>query len=367
MKVVIRADASLMIGTGHVMRCLTLADTLREHGAMVSFVCRAHAGNLIDTITDKGYRVARLALGRAAEDAAPAHASWLGAGWREDAEATLSAIAGEYPDWLIVDHYALDARWEAYLRPHVGQILVIDDLADRAHNCELLLDQNYWPDPSGRYRDKVPAGCRELLGPDYCLLRPEFAALRGAQPPKRDRVQRLLVCYGGVDLDNVTLLTLQAISALQWPNGMQTDVVIGGSNPHRSALESFCSRDSRFLLHRQIDWIQRLMSEVDLAIGAPGTMSWERCCLGLPSLVIILAANQVDIARNLRDAGATCLIGDARSVSMADITAAVAKLCGDPAAMQRMAERAWSLVDGKGVNRVASAIWSGYENQHSVQ
>ena len=167
--VAIRVDSSSQIGSGHVMRCLTLSDNLRERGADVVFVCREHVGHLCGFIEEKGYRVQRLP---APVDVCTGldwnrHASWLGVSREQDADETLEVLRGGGPyDWLIVDHYALDQKWEQCLRPMTRWLMVIDDLADRSHDCDLLLDQNYYPDQDRRYESRVPNGCEKLLGPD---------------------------------------------------------------------------------------------------------------------------------------------------------------------------------------------------------
>jgi len=144
MNILIRVDSSNAIGSGHVMRCLTLADSLREKGCNCQFVCRNHPGNLSALIQEKGYRVTLLPLQEFQVEAYPHHADWVGADWQIDAKETGSLIATleTPPAWLVIDHYGLDARWETSLRPAVGRIFVIDDLADRTHDCDCLLDQN---------------------------------------------------------------------------------------------------------------------------------------------------------------------------------------------------------------------------------
>ncbi len=149
MRVVFRADASLNIGSGHVMRCLTLANALRESGASCFFVCREHPGNLLELIREQGFEAIGLPLPKTFESLHGKHSSsrltyagWLGDSWQRDAEQTLAALNGELADWLVVDHYALDSAWEESLRPACRRLLVIDDLADRDHRCDLLLDQN---------------------------------------------------------------------------------------------------------------------------------------------------------------------------------------------------------------------------------
>jgi len=185
MRLVFRTDASLTIGSGHVMRCLTLAEALRTRGAQCFFVCREHPGNLLELIRKRGFEACALHLNTSCAAAATvdaerptAHAAWLGAHWRTDAAQTLAACGGSDVDWLIVDHYALDARWEAELRPACRKLMVIDDLADRNHDCDLLLDQNLVAESDARYQQRVPPGCTLLLGPRYALLQPLYRELR---------------------------------------------------------------------------------------------------------------------------------------------------------------------------------------------
>jgi UDP-2,4-diacetamido-2,4,6-trideoxy-beta-L-altropyranose hydrolase len=181
-KILIRTDASVQIGTGHVMRCLTLADELRGRGAEVIFVCREFDGNLCGYIEEKGYIVHRLPVSDATEqgdqniEIGLKHTAWLGADCQTDVEQVEEIIKDleSPPDWLVVDHYALDERWEECLRSYCKKIMVIDDLADRPHNCDLLLDQNFYENLESRYDGLVPPQCKKFLGPKYALLRPEF-------------------------------------------------------------------------------------------------------------------------------------------------------------------------------------------------
>jgi len=183
-EIVFRTDAALQIGTGHVMRCLTLAEALAERGAHCRFVCREHSGNLMELIRDRGFDAiglpvesGRLATEASSDEPIGAHATWLGADWAVDAEQACAALGDMDADWLIVDHYALDVRWERSLRSRCRRLMVIDDLADRIHDCDLLLDQNLGREPRD-YAGLVPDCSAILVGPRFALLRPEFAALR---------------------------------------------------------------------------------------------------------------------------------------------------------------------------------------------
>jgi UDP-2,4-diacetamido-2,4,6-trideoxy-beta-L-altropyranose hydrolase len=170
-----RVDANSQIGTGHFMRCLTLAVALKQCGAQIRFVSRDLPTYLRDMFVARDLDLVSLS---SAEKEKPtrdlAHSHWLGASQAQDAKATIQALSDNSWDWLIVDHYALDVRWESTLRKSTKQIMVIDDLADRQHNCDVLLDQNLYRDMQTRYSDKVPAHCRLLLGPrPYCEMSSE--------------------------------------------------------------------------------------------------------------------------------------------------------------------------------------------------
>lgn len=353
MNVLIRADASLEIGSGHVMRCLTLADALRERGAQCRFVCRAHPGHLIDKIRQHGFEVHALPHHPdwRPTEADPAHAAWLGADWEKDAEETLVALQGERFDWLVVDHYALDARWERALRPHVGRIMAIDDLADRAHACDLLLDQNLQPGPD-RYRGLVPENCELLLGPRYALLRPQFLDARKSLRARDGVVRRILVAFGGVDAQGATLLALEVIARLNRPE-IAVDVVITSACPHRQAIEARCAALPNVRLHVDVEDMAGLMANADLAIGAGGSMIWERCCLGLPTLLLALADNQIEVGRQLAKKGAAWFLGSQEALSAEDLSHVLHAAVAMPESLSLLARQAHVLVDGLGARRLA--------------
>jgi UDP-2,4-diacetamido-2,4,6-trideoxy-beta-L-altropyranose hydrolase len=300
------------------MRCLTLADALRERGASCTFVCRPHPGHLLDLIEQRGHQA--LALPELLEGAQPnrngtAHAHWLGTCWTIDAQDTQQALGahmgGQPVDWLVVDHYALDARWEEVLRPQSQRIMVIDDLADRPHACDLLLDQNLGrkeADYGGLLKGKTTT----LVGPQYALLRPEFAALRAqslARRKSQPQLRRLLVTMGGVDKDNATGQVLTALQSCSLPPDLRVTVVLGPHAPWLAQVQAQA---------KQMPWptevlvgvsnMAQIMAESDLAIGAAGSTSWERCCLGLPTIQVVLAQNQEAIAQALGHAGAALML-----------------------------------------------------------
>ena len=358
LQVIFRTDASRIIGTGHVMRCLNLAGALVGRGAEVSFICRKHEGHFCDLIEERGFTVHRLPAPAKEFEAGttPAHAAWLGATWQEDAGQAGAAIKtlSAKPNWLVVDHYALDSRWEQALRPLVDKILVIDDLADRAHDCDLLLDQNLFADVQARYATKVPEDCRLLLGPEYALLQPIYAELHDRIPPREGTVKRILISFGGADRDNLTGRVLAAFLSLNRPD-IDVDVVISDSSPYVLDIQNQVAGHANIHLHGNLPTLAPLMAKADLAIGAAGTTSWERLCLGLPALVVTLAENQRPIADGLQRLGLVRWLGHKGEVSEQRIRQALAELINEGI------DEEWSLrcraaVDGKGVDRVSVAL-----------
>jgi UDP-2,4-diacetamido-2,4,6-trideoxy-beta-L-altropyranose hydrolase len=347
MQVAFRVDASPQIGTGHVVRCLTLADALRGAGVRTRLVSRHITPALAEMAHDSGHDLKNLPALVTPVDPSPAHAEWLGTSQDADAEATRQALAGEEWDWLIVDHYALDARWEERLRPSVRRILAVDDLADRPHACDALLDQNLQVAPD-RYNGLLPDQCRALLGPSYALLRPEF---RDVDPrPASGEIHRINIFFGGFDATGMTLRALDEIAPLL-AAGIAVDVVVGAGTPRQDDIRVRCAALGA-VLHVQTREMARLFAEADLAIGAGGATSWERCRMAVPALVVSVAENQRAGCRALAEAGAAVSLGDVGALARGAIRAAVEKLVAEPATLQAMRRRSAALVDGRGTERV---------------
>ncbi|HEX5792517.1 MAG TPA: UDP-2,4-diacetamido-2,4,6-trideoxy-beta-L-altropyranose hydrolase, partial [Rheinheimera sp.] len=236
MKILFRADASTRIGSGHVMRCLTLAQTLTKLGAECHFVCRQTDGNLNDLICQQGYQLYTLA-GTADE--------------QQDAAQTLQQLRQSY-QLLIVDHYALAQQYCSALRQRCKHIMVIDDLANRRHDCDLLLDQNLLPQAEQRYAERVPAHCETLLGPRYALLREEFYQAAAPRDPNR-----ILIGFGGSDEQHLTALAIKALQQLK-PGAYTADIVIGANNPWRADIAQQLASLPNVQLHVQCNYMAPL-------------------------------------------------------------------------------------------------------------
>lgn len=330
LKIVFRCDASIQMGSGHVMRCLTLANALREKGAEITFVCREHPGHLFEQIEASSHKLLRLPASTSSSGGALAHALWLGTTQEQDARQTTEALKSMgHIDWLIVDHYALDIEWETAMRASTKRIMVIDDLADRVHDCDMLLDQNYYRDIEGRYKKLTPPHCRKLLGPKYALLRPEFREAYSKLKVRDGNIKRIFIFFGGGDPTNETGKTLQAIQHLGQTD-IAVDVVIGSANPHYEKIANLCAGLLKTKLHRQVNNIADLMASADLAIGAAGSATWERCLLGLPTIILILADNQREAAKDMADTGAIVSLGEASNVSVEQISETIKHFISHP-------------------------------------
>ena len=360
--VIFRCDASLAIGSGHVIRCRTLARELQRRGAQITFLCRRQPGDLIGLL-EQEFPVLALPAQPLADcegfESRALYRAWLGCSQEQDAAQCQEALAEAgitSASWLVVDHYGLDACWEAQLLTSLAgdaapKLLVIDDLADCLHQADLLLDQNFFGEATDqRYQGLVPPHCRQLLGPHYALLGPEYAQLHPLVPP-RTELRRVLVFFGGVDPANLTGRALEALIDPALAD-LAVDVVLGLQSPHRQAVEELVARRPHTTLHGPLPSLAGLIARADLAIGAGGATTWERACLGLPSLVVAIAANQLPFAQALDQAGHLQLLGDGASVNAEQIRSALLARIAEPYAD----EGGHDLTDGWGASRLSMAM-----------
>lgn len=353
MKALIRTDASLQIGNGHVMRCMSLAKSLQQEGVETVFICRPLQGNLIDYIKAQGLSVLTLPV---ATSAAEGPAEDTMSEWQTDAQECIDLLNGQHFEWLIVDHYGLDARWHQMMRSHCGQIMVMDDLANRPLDADALVDQNpgrIATDYDHCLNEEVP----KFIGPDYALIKPEFANLRDESLTRRQNsdVKHILVSLGGVDINNVTQSVLQALNHAELPDNTQITVVLGQHAPWKNEVENELTRmvlPTRLI--SQTEHMAELMCEADLAIGAAGTSALERCCMGLPSLQLVLADNQSTAANALDLAGAAITIS--LEEDLKDPVSQALKHLMKPNHLMDMQTAASKMVDGKGCQRVVNEV-----------
>lgn len=310
------------------MRCLTLAAALQGAGWRCAFACNPEAAQTVK------------ALGEAGLPVAPAEG--LAAAWPDGC------------DLLVVDHYGLDAGWEAAQRPWARRVLAIDDLADRPHDCDLLLDGNL-----GRqavdYAGRVPAGCTLLVGARYALLRGQFAAARPEALRRRARstLRRVVVGLGSADPDDVTTRALEGLERSGL--AVEVDVVLSAAAPHLGSVRERSAR-SALPVAVQVDVadVAGLFARADLAIGAAGTTAWERCAVGLPSLIVVLAENQRGVCDALVKAGAARSLGWHAALTPTAVATGVATLSDEE--RWAMSGAAAQVVDGSGARRVLEAL-----------
>ena len=356
MNIAFRVDASSQSATGHIMRCLTLAEAFRERSVSIRFLSRHMPQHFRDLLAERGYEFADLGSAPAGPADDLPHAAWLGTPQTADAAAAVRALSDRHWDWLIVDNYALDFRWESALRLAVGHIASIDDIANRRHDCDVLLDPNFYSDMNERYAGRVPPHCQMLLGPRFALLRQEFRRLREGVKARSGPVKRILIFFGGVDADNYTGSAIAALAG-SGLGGLRVDVVIGATHAARRLIESECQRLG-FDLHVQTDRMAELMAQADMAVGAGGGALWERCCLGLPSVTVSAAGNQ---SRQIADAAGEGLVyaPDAPGELAPFLARQIRALIENSTLRQMMSRNGMRTVDGRGISRIVSSLGLG--------
>jgi UDP-2,4-diacetamido-2,4,6-trideoxy-beta-L-altropyranose hydrolase len=335
MNISFRVDSSSEIGSGHLMRCLTLADELAKQNHSNSFICRKLEGNLIHLID---YKVFSLAVDKEFQSD-DLYLSWLGASQDQDAKQTIQVIPNNI-DLLIVDSYALDEIWHKQLKSYAKKIMVIDDLNNREFDCDILLNQNLGIKKSD-YLGKVPIGCQLLIGCEYALLRPEFQSLRKRALKKRQKTQEIkniLISMGGIDNRNTAYNVLQQLN-----DEFNIVVVLGSSSEYDKIIMDY-AKEKNIEVIINADNMAELMLDADLAIGAGGSTSWERCCLGLPTLLFVISENQRLIAENLEQLGAIKIVRSLKD----DLNMLVSNFD----LWKNMSEKSKAICDGFGVKRI---------------
>jgi UDP-2,4-diacetamido-2,4,6-trideoxy-beta-L-altropyranose hydrolase len=354
--IAIRVDGSAQIGTGHVQRCLSLAEALRKAGADVIFVTRLGGDVIPSLISAREFTHYQLPTERQyiASENDPAHAHWAQVDWQTDAADTLAAFVAQKPDWVIIDHYAFDARWHDYIREQADcRIAVIDDLGDRKLSADLLIDHNPTADPKSKYHLSNATVHRSLIGSRYGLLGPDYAAL-----PKRivsPNVDSIGIFMGGADADNLSCKMLKAARNAGFTG--KIEIISTSANPNLAELESAVEADPNCTLKLDQPSLSAFFASHDLHIGAAGGATWERSCAGAPSVVFQSADNQGVVIDALLAANAAICC---RSVELDEVTAAIKQALSDWSLRQSLSDAASLLADGQGCVRVAVVMLSPY-------
>ena len=333
----IRADASHEIGSGHIIRCLVLAEKLSARGHRVFFLSRNLPPTLHTRLAQSGCIVLDL----------PQIAANSSSFQEQDAlqSLTLAKSHSASTPLLIIDHYHLDSTWETSVRNRFHKILVIDDLADRSHDCDFLLDVTWDQTMASRYTNLIPRGCRALLGPRYALLRDEFTHARRLVPERTGDLHKIFIFFGGADPTRESEKALEAISHPRFAD-LSFTLVTGGLNPRSGQIFGKAWGHKNIEVYREFHPIALLMAECDLAIGAGGSTSWERCALALPAIVICTAPNQELIAKGLHEAGAVWNLGRSAKVTAGMIADKLLELRQAPDVVRRAAQQAARIVPG---------------------
>jgi len=368
-EVVFRTDASVKIGSGHVMRCLTLAEALMKNGVSVTFISRNQTGNLNWLISKKGFKIVELHQPESDKtdkcknrEKGDVYMEWLGVSETADAKDTIHALKNDNLDWLIVDHYSLSEKWENKLRPYVKNIMVIDDLANRRHDCDMLLDQNLFEDMETRYDDIIKVGCTKLLGPEYALLRPGFAEARKSLKPHRGSVERVFVFFGGSDPFNFTVKTLTALSNPKYEK-LHIDVVITESNVFKEEISLLVEIRKNTNLYENIDNIYSIMIMADLAFGAGGMNTWERLCLRLPTLAISFSENQKIQLEGIKSEFAVDYFGEVAEIDDQLFEEKIVSFLHKFSRDKNQVDETFALVDGYGFQMVTDWLIGDLSNQ----
>ena len=349
MNIVFRVDSSFKIGTGHVMRCLTLAKELQK-SSDIRFICQNKEGNLINKIESEGYKV--FELNRHGTDESP-KVEWLGTTQERDIIDSEKILKEINPDWLIVDHYGIDSYWHEHMYKYSKKIFVIDDLANRNYNCDVLLDQNFFKNIKLRYKKLVKDKCKLLLGPKYALLREEFA--KKYQNSKSQEINRILVYFGGTNIKNNILKVVYGIRSCKKDN-INIDVILGKNYDLKDELINDFSSIKNIFFYDFVDNMAEIMNNSDLYIGSAGTTTWERSGTGLPSIVISVAENQIEPMNALKDAGLSFFLGSQEKVTSHEIAQTLNYIFDNPNILKKMSMANIELVDCQGVSRCASEI-----------
>jgi UDP-2,4-diacetamido-2,4,6-trideoxy-beta-L-altropyranose hydrolase len=347
MTIFIRVDSGTAIGTGHVIRCLTLAAELRKKDENIIFLCKPHAGNIINFIETSGFKV--VTLSEPEFEGGILEGSWIGTSLEADAAECKSIILQNAikntikTDLLIIDHYSIDKTWQTILRPVCDKIFMIDDLANRAHDCDILLDQNFYLNKDERYQNIVPEHCKVFVGPAFALLRPDFFEAKKTYKFSAD-VKNLLVFFGGVDAAGMTLKMAEILKS--YPH-IHSHFIVGAANKDKDAIKAIAADRHNYTIYSHISDMASKMSECDAAIGAGGTTLWERACIGLPSLVVSIANNQTKICQDMTVAGHILYAGEAAQLNDRSLEHLTAVFLENGFLRESLYRHSLSLVPGK--------------------
>jgi UDP-2,4-diacetamido-2,4,6-trideoxy-beta-L-altropyranose hydrolase len=355
LRVALRADASPIIGLGHVKRCLSLASALCEAGAQVRLISRDLGVDVSYLLRDTGVAhtvLTTTAVSQTIADFVP-HATWAGIGWQEDAVQTADVLREWQPAWVVVDEYAFDARWHRFVSAQLGsRIAVIDDLADRDLFADLLVDHNYHKNHREKYLGCVEPNTAILGGPRFALLGPSYAH---AKPfSVRKEVESIGIFMGGTDPSDLSSVVLRACREFVGFTGV-IEIVATRSYAHVEKLNALAAKWPNTSISCDLPDLSDFFSRHDLQIGAGGGATWERCCVGVPTLLIIAADNQRAVLPALADMNVADVLEDSASFNEEMIAKSINALLRNYVRRSELNKQCRKIVDGLGARRVS--LW----------
>jgi len=332
----IRVDASPEIGIGHIMRCLTLAQELKNNFDKIIFLTRKDSGDFTETIMKNEFEVIFIPTNN-----------------DSDIIKNIVTTNSENKNFLLIDHYDVDSNFESSLKNIFEKIFVIDDLANRKHDCDLLIDQNYYRDLNHRYEKLIQNDTITLLGSKYAIIRPEFRNINKKTIKKNSQIKKILVSFGGSDPTNECKKALDALCSIE-NNQFEIVAIVGIYNNKFEQLKKLYEKYSNIKIYRHVNDLSQLMLNSDLFIGAGGTTTWERFYMGLPSIVTIISDDQKESIEFLSDMGHVINLGLAKNVTMKTYIQTLQKPNSD--LIYNMSINNQKLVDGNGSNRIKRQI-----------
>ncbi|QCJ40991.1 UDP-2,4-diacetamido-2,4,6-trideoxy-beta-L-altropyranose hydrolase [Bacillus sp. S3] len=348
MNICFRVDSSTKIGTGHVVRCLTLADELSKNGHNITFICRRLTGHSVHLINNKCYASHLLHYREDQENFQ----------WKIDADETITILTETLApiDWLIIDHYEISKEWEASLLPYVKKIMVIDDLANREHVCDMIVDQTFG-ETGERYQGLLPSSCIGLFGLDFAILRPQFREHRKNSFHINNNLITIHVFFGGNDYKGHTGKFSNLI--LKHFPKLFVKAVIGENYLNIDSIHELSKKyGNRFQWKQNIENMAEYMAECDLAIGAAGSTTWERACVGLPAAYLSINSNQIKILETLEKRGFCRYFGDADTLEENQFIIQTQRFISDKNLTNAMYQKCIQSVDGFGTKRIFESLIS---------
>ena len=361
-KACFRVDASNLIGIGHVMRCITLANYFKKKGIISHFIMRSFPGNYLQIVKNNGHITHSLKLTNKATDITNAsnnfiYKHWLGTSQKNDFLDSVKILNDIKPNLVIIDHYAIDKEWHNYLKENNSKIMVIDDLGDRYYDCNMLLDTT-----EGRlkkdYKNLTNKNCKLLLGARYSLIRDEFINLRKKSIIKYSKfkgIKKILISFGGSDPNNSTSKLLNIVS--QWDESITINLILGKNFQYLKELKINKKKlKNKVNININVDNMAKILFDNDLVIGSPSVSAWERCGMGVPSIVIINSKNQEIVAKNLDKFGASINLGWIDKLKTKNVLSTLDSLKSSKRRMIQMSKSAYNLCDGNGKAQVYEEI-----------